>query len=323
MNSDNYSYLLSIYENLDSQAPLSSPKQLYNIVKWRGITLREVKYFLSSQNSYSLHVLKRRNFLRRPIVASYKNRILCMDLIDISKIARYNDNIRFILIMMDIYSRFVSLRPMINKTAVETAQRMSEIFDTGVYKGATHMLVDEGLEFHNRTVKSLCKKNNIKLYYTYNREIKAAHCERAIFRVKSLIFKYLTHYNTPRYIPLLQKIANVLNNSTHRILGDTPHRVHFVYTRKQLFDLFHRIYKKPNVNTHSSIAVGDIVRITSTRRIDLLSKRYEIVNSEETFRVVKIDSTHPVLLYDIVDMHGEPILGRFYKEELIKINHVP
>ena len=58
--------------------------------------------------------------------------------------------------------------------------------------------VDEGAEFYNNKVKQWMKSNNIRLYSTYNREIKASVVERFILTLKNYfdILPEITQQNT-------------------------------------------------------------------------------------------------------------------------------
>ena len=46
-------------------------------------------------------------------------------------------------------------------------------------------------------------------------------------------------------------------------------------------------------------------------------KGYTIQNTQEIFKVIRVDNTQSLTIYFIEDLQGEPIKGMFYREELV------
>ena len=59
---------------------------------------------------------KRRRFPRRKVFAGSVDSIWTTDLLDIHQYARQNKGYKFILVVLDIFSRFAWVRPLKNKT---------------------------------------------------------------------------------------------------------------------------------------------------------------------------------------------------------------
>ena len=53
--------------------------------------------------------------------------------------------------------------------------------------------VDRGSEFHNRSMKSWLRDNDIEMYSTHNEE-KSVAAERFITKLKNKIYKYMKKY---------------------------------------------------------------------------------------------------------------------------------
>jgi hypothetical protein len=66
---------------------------------------------------------------------------------------------------------------------------------------------------------------------------------------------------------------------------------------------------------------GDLVRITK-EKVEF-AKGYEQTFSTEIFRVVKVIQRMPRPVYELSDLQGQPIEGRFYNCELVKIAVTP
>ena len=63
--------------------------------------------------------------------------------------------------------------------------------------------------------------------------------------------------------------------------------------------------------------IGDTVRVSKYKCI--FSKGYEANFTEEIFKVSKVFRGDPNM-YEIEDHEGEPIIGKFYEEELSAVN---
>jgi hypothetical protein len=51
------------------------------------------------------------------VVVSSFDEQLDVDLLDMQSLAKYNDNVKYLLVTIDVFSRYVRVRPLKNKTA--------------------------------------------------------------------------------------------------------------------------------------------------------------------------------------------------------------
>ncbi|XP_069169185.1 uncharacterized protein [Procambarus clarkii] len=144
--------------------------------------------------------------------------------------------------------------------------------------------------------------------------------------MKTKIYKYMTAHNTSRYLPILPDIIKAYNTTPHRGLGGrTPVDVHALSRPQDIKKQFNLMYKskdKPKAGLSSLLAVGDTVRITLSNRISTFKKGFARQNTEEIFRIIRIDKSQPIPLYFLRDLNNKPIDGGFYKEELT-LTHLP
>ena len=63
--------------------------------------------------------------------------------------------------------------------------------------------------------------------------------------------------------------------------------------------------------------IGDTVRISKYKSI--FTKGYEANFTEELFKITKVIRGDPTV-YEIEDLEGEPIVGKFYEEELSSVD---
>ena len=83
------------------------------------------------------------------------------------------------------------------------------------------ILADKGAEIKNKLFQAYCKNNNILLLHS-NNFMHAPFVERFNRTLKNLMFKYMTHENTDRYIDALPFLVHTYNNHKHRMIGMTP-----------------------------------------------------------------------------------------------------
>ena len=98
-----------------------------------------------------------RRFPRRKIVSPNVNRIWTADLVDEQKYKTANGGNRYILVVLDIFSRFAFCEPLKNKTGPVVAKAFENIFNRSKRHPAM-LFVDEGTEFYNSHVKKLCRE---------------------------------------------------------------------------------------------------------------------------------------------------------------------
>ena len=171
---------------------------------------------------------------------------------------------------------------------------------------------DKGTEFLNSTFQSMLKRRGIKFYTSENEDLKASVVERFNRTLKTKMYRYFTYKNTRRYVDVLDDMLHSYNNTYHRSIGMTPAEVnvdneHIV--RKRLYPIKSKSHKW-------KYEVGDRVRIAMQKRP--FRKGYLGDWSHEIFEIKSRLPTVPVT-YELVDLAGESIKGRFYNQELQKV----
>ena len=107
----------------------TSIKSLYEQVKKRGITYDEVKEFVQKQEATQLFKRQKRIKNYFPIVAKHKYEIMQIDLVDMSDIASVNENYKFLLVCIDVFSRLAYVVPMKNKESRTVNEAVEEIIE--------------------------------------------------------------------------------------------------------------------------------------------------------------------------------------------------
>ena len=115
-------YLSRVYESPKHPASFSGLDKIYRIAKKKfpSITRNEIKQWAEANLSYSLHKPSRRNFKRNKIYAPEIDSLWEADLAFVQDLAKENDGVNYLLVVIDVFSKFLWVRPMKNKKCTES-----------------------------------------------------------------------------------------------------------------------------------------------------------------------------------------------------------
>ena len=233
------------------------------------------------------------------------DKIWAADLADMKAFEKDNDGYTFLLMVIDIFSKYGWIVPLKNKKGVNVAKALENIFQERKPK---KLWTDKGAEFYNKDVKKL-----LDIYSTENEE-KSSIVERWIRTMKEKMWKYFTDNNTYRYIDILPDLVKDYNNTVHTSIKMTPIEASKKENELTVWrNLYPDRYKIHNLRPKFS--VGDKVRITKKKKV--FEKGYTTRWTEEIFTIKKIQYTNPIT-YKLEDLQGEEIKGSFYEPELQK-----
>ena len=164
-----------------------------------------------------LHKPIKRNFPKRRVIAHHVDDIWCSDLVDMQKLSKWNKGYKYLLMVLDICSKYGWIIPLKTKTGLEVSKALQIIFKENKPK---MLWVDKGKEYYSKNVLDLLAKNDVKIYPTENEE-KSSDCERWNRTFKTKMYKQFTIRNNTFYIDILPEILSSYNNSKHRSIGMT------------------------------------------------------------------------------------------------------
>ena len=191
-------------------------------------------------------------------------------LADMQLLSKCYKGIRFLLCVMDIFSKYAWVVPLKDKKVVSIVTAFQSILKQSNRK-PNKIWVDKGSEFYNASFKKWLQDNEIVMYST-NNEGKSVVAERFIRTLKNKIYKYMTSISKNVYIDKLDDIVNEYNNTYHTTIKIKPIDVKdntYINTDKEINS------KDPKFK------VGDRVRISKYKNI--FAKGYTPNWSEEVF----------------------------------------
>lgn len=260
-----------------------------------------------------IHKPARKNFIRRKYKQTGINSIWEVDLADMSKYSKENNKNTFLLMVIDIFSKYLYVVPIKSKNAENVTNAMEKVFKQAK-TSPKKIHSDRGTEFYNSKFKKLLDKYNVKLYSTYS-EKKAAIVERVIRTLKTTMWKYFSFNGNFKYMDILDKLVSEYNCRKHRTIKMAPKEVN--KSNEQM--LLNTVYNYRIVYTQKpKFKINDYVRISKYKGI--FDKGYIKNWSFEIFQITKIQNTIPVT-YLLRDYENLPIAGGFYQYELQKVSN--
>jgi len=301
--------------------------------------------WLHQQDVYTKHRSLRRRYRRRRVIVLGKNHTWGVDLMDMTQIKTQNNGYAYVLIVIDLFSKKIDLRPLKQKTP----QHVIAAFDDMIQNGPVwnqepppaFLQSDSGTEFSRSFQNHLLSKYRIKHYHLLNPDIKSSITERAIRTIKSRLYRYFTHKETKRYIDVLPDLVRSYNARFHSSIGMAPNQVTFQNQGQVRFNLFGtrsidpllrgEVYQQLSANRRLQKStleyqIGDKVRISKYKNVFAQKHGYNPNFTNEIFVIqsrdppyIKNQSPSIRVLYRLRDLNNEPIAGRFYAEELIQV----
>lgn len=262
-----------------------------------------------------LHKPARKNFIRRSIVTKGIDDLWQADLIDMQKYATENRGMKYILVVIDTFSKFAWVVPVKSKAKEDIQKAMQSILiNSG--RRPKNLQTDLGKEFYNIDFRNLMLRYGINHYSTFSIK-KASIVERLIRTLKSKLYKHFSFLGKYQWVgSYLDSIVYSYNNSTHRTIKCKPINVNKnneLIVRQNIINS--QIKTVPHV---SKFKVGDPVRISKYK--SQFSKGYTPNWSTEIFKITNVNNTSPVT-YHIEGKNKEKILGSFYEYELQKTKY--
>lgn len=128
------------------------------------------------------------------------------DLVDTSAFAKDNKGVKFLLSIIDVFSKYGWLVPLSDKKGVTVNQAFATVFKNS---GRTpkKLWTDKGTEFYNKDVKQLLSTHGITLYSTENEE-KSSVVERWNRTMKEKMFKYFSATQSENILMFCQRLSN-------------------------------------------------------------------------------------------------------------------
>lgn len=258
-----------------------------------------------------IHKQARKNFRRRHVILKGIDDLWQADLIDVKSFYRQNKGCKFILVVIDAFSKYAWAKPLKTKSKEEVTSRFLDILKCG--RSPVNLQTDQGTEFYNQEFQKLLKSYNINHYSTFSVK-KASIVERLIKTLKNKLYKYFSLVGNYKWVGKpLNDVINSYNYSKHRTIGLKPIEVNQCNESSVLNHILRA--QKLRSPQKSKFKVGDYVRVSKYK--SCFDKGYTPNWSTEIFQVKTVNKTNPIT-YNLQDTRHQLIKGCFYEKELLR-----
>ena len=174
-----------------------------------------------------------------------------LDILDLKDYGPENNrNYRYVLVIIDNFSKFGWTIPLKNKNA----QTIKDSFETILISSKRQPNLiesDRGKEFYNNTFQDFLNKNNIK-FYSRNSSYGAVFAERFNRTIRDLLKRPVFEKGDGNWIDVLQTITKKYNNTTHSSTKLSPKDASLKkndgYIYKNLLDKRNKVNPKCQIN---------------------------------------------------------------------------
>ena len=279
-------------------------------------TRQSIIKYLKSEQAYTLHKPTRRQFTRNHTYVAGIDAQWQADLADMQGIARQTGGMRYLLTVIDVFSKFAWAVPVHSKDSIAISGAFRKVLNDAKPRHPRRLQTDKGKEFFNSEFQALIKRHGIQHFATES-EQKTAVVERFNRTIKTRIWTYLSDRGTVRWINVIQDLVDAYNHSRHRSIGMAPANVH----KKDEDRLWVRLFGDGDTHLKPPIPQGAMVR--ASRHKTIFDKGYMPNWTKEHFTVSQAVPTRKGTkrrVYKLVDYNDENVKGTWYPEEIQEIS---
>lgn len=303
--------------------------RLWSLVKGKidGIKQKDVQAFLAKQETAQLHKRAPKDSKSHHITSAGNQLDMQADLLDMSKYARNNGGMNWILLVEDIFNRKSYAAPLKTKSPNDVLPALNKAFEY-LGKPQLSLVTDNGTEFMGVVGKRL--KDLHIVHHTVevgdHRSLGMIDSLSRFF--KNAVHRHFTQTQTTNWVNYLPTLLESYNHTPHSSLkGMTPTEAESRETDTRNL-AYEQVVKdaKP-----SKFEIGDTVRVLKQKSV--FGKGYEIRYSIERFTVDKIEGKNYILsngkgyrehdLQKVVPKKDEPAVIVEGKASDIAIEKVP
>ena len=239
-----------------------------------------------------------------------------------------NNNYRYILTVVDLFSKKAWAVPLKTKFADEIVEGLKQVFAANG-KTPTILQSDNGGEFANAQIDNFLKEKKVKSIHSlaYKPTSQGA-VERFNQTLKHLIYAQFSLYGTKKWTDVLPELLKNYNSSVHSTTNRTPDELHASASKQVRRRTIRRIKAKARMavkltqKVHSDLKKGDWVRVHVKGDTSKFKPAYKAQWSKKLYQVVsKSKPANPLMqpTYALKAQNGDKITTRFGRGELLKV----
>lgn len=266
-----------------------------------GIPKRDVAAFLKNNETAQIFQQPKKEKIVKPIIIKNPHKYVQIDLIDMSELARNNQNYNWIYTCVDLFSKYAWAFPMKQKTPEQVTEQMKKVLEDMPEKRVTVVQSDRGSEFLGVFDEYLAEQKIKHLTSRAYTPQSQGAIESFNKTIKTMLNKFMANEDSKHYLDVLPLIVENYNTSIHTTTKQTPKSLHLLPT-------------EPDETT-------DTVLIHDEEFKNIREEAQENIEAKAKERTVN-NTTEPLDLNDYVrilrtrDKNYEEIPGKFNKKTI-------
>ena len=130
----------------------------------KGINRKGVEEYLRDQQAYSVHKPAPKHFTRNKTITGEIDKQWQADLADMQSLSRTNSGYKYILTVIDIFSKYAWAIPVKTKSTKDLLPAFQTLLKSAAPRKPKRLQTDAGLEFMNKDVQNFFKENKILIF---------------------------------------------------------------------------------------------------------------------------------------------------------------
>ena len=197
------------------------------------------------------------------------------DLLDMNDYGiKNNKGYRYILVVIDNFSKFGWTIPLKNKYAQSITDAFSQIIKSSRRK-PNLLETDDGKEFVNKIFNEFLNDHNIKTYSRYT-DKGAVFAERFNRTVRNLLKKPVFEKGKADWLSELQSVIKKYNNTYHHSIKMSPIPASKKVNEKEVYSNLQdrRIKQRSKLKLGDLVRTADIKKVFSKKTAQILAMRF-------------------------------------------------
>lgn len=200
-------------------------RSFYNKVidHYLGIKRETVRQFLIQQVPYQLRKSEVKP-INKPIIGEYPNQRWAVDCIDFDYLKGYNQQKKYIMTVIDFFSKYVFAVPLVNKkpeTIIKAFNTIGASQSQNIYPN--YLQCDNGGEFKNKKFEDYCEAKGMKMIYTKSyTPTTNGLIENFNKYLRKMIFEGFVRTNSKNWVNYLDDYLYNRNHTKHSVTKQKP-----------------------------------------------------------------------------------------------------
>jgi len=268
---------------------------------------------IAGLDTYTLFREEKKPRAYNPIYVRNKREIIQSDLIDLSSLSEHNQGVKYLLVVIDSFTRYVWIRPLKTKSSEEVLSAFKDIEKDMPNGLGQSLMTDQGKEYVNKSFQAYLRKLGVRVIIPNN---KCPHVERFNRTFQNILYKYMEESQTKTYVDKLQSFVDLYNNKYHRIIRTTPYEAEKQSNYSAVLSAVERYYSRNQreIEKTPKFKIGDHVRITAQK--NYFHKGYYQTFKPTVYKISQVLTHLPVVMYRLSTLKDVEESGTWYESEL-------